>query len=861
MSRSTTCRKGGRLAVAVILAVLLYWIFEAAVEAYLFQQGTLWHRIFSPGAHELYMRLLTAAVVALATGLLFILRIRTETETALRDAESRFSSLLQTASDAVIMSDATGAVLTWNGGAERIFGYRPDEVIGRPMTMLMPLRHQHDHLRGMERVIATGKSQYLGQILDFHGIRKDGTEFPIELCVNYWVAPAGVYFLGIIRDISERRRAEEALEEQRRFAESLVQNSAVATFVISADHRILLWNRACEMLTGIPAADMIGTNDQWKPFYPERRPTLADMIAADRCDELSNLYDEVRSSPLVEGGLQAESFFANLNGQSRHIVFDAAPIVDNKGRLAYVIETLLDISEVKMLEREIEEGRERLQAIIESEPHCVKLIKADGTVIQMNQAGLNLIEADSFELIKGRIMFDLIAPEYKDRFEEHVQRVFRGASETLEFEIMGIKGTRRLLWTHSVPFRDRNGQIIALLGISRDISEQRKLEEQLRHSQKMEAIGQLAGGVAHDFNNILSAIIGYATMADHQLQADDPLRYNMQMILESSQRAAHLTQSLLAFGRKQVVHLKPTDLNGLLRRFETFLKRLIPEDIVLTVRCPEDPLTILADAGQIEQVLMNLATNGRDAMPDGGMLTIECSRMTLDASFVKAHGYGTPGHYAVVSVTDTGVGMDAKTREHIFEPFFTTKEQGKGTGLGLAMAHGIVQKHGGVINVYSEEGKGSTFRVYLPLTQAAAAAEEYRNAKSPVKGGTETILVAEDDDGLRKLARTVLEHFGYTMIEAVDGEDAVLKFRENRDRIGLIILDGIMPKLSGRGAYEAIRAMQPEIKVIFMSGYTEDMVSKKTVIDAGAAFLLKPVAPDDLLRKIREVLDSVTDAV
>jgi two-component system, cell cycle sensor histidine kinase and response regulator CckA len=387
----------------------------------------------------------------------------------------------------------------------------------------------------------------------------------------------------------------------------------------------------------------------------------------------------------------------------------------------------------------------------------------------------------------------------------------------------------------------------------RDITERRRLESQLRHAQKMDAIGQLAGGVAHDFNNVLTAIIGYGSLLLLKMKGDDPLRTHVDQILASSERAAGLTQGLLSFSRKKDLTLRPVSLSEIAIRVEKLLHRLIGEDIELKTIVPVQDMRVMGDSGQIEQVLINLATNARDAMPGGGVLTIELDRTKLDIDFKKTYGYGKPGAYALLSVMDTGKGMDEETRERIFEPFFTTKEPGKGTGLGLSIVYGIVKQHNGYINVASTPGSGTTFSIYLPLTTADAARPEHSSAL-PSDRGTETILLAEDDAEVRSLAKSVLEEFGYTVIESVDGEEAVKKFKQNRDSVHLLVLDVIMPKMSGKEAYEAIRAVHPGIKVLFTSGYAPDVVRKKGVLEQGTNFIMKPLSPLELLKKVRAAL-------
>jgi CheY-like chemotaxis protein len=370
----------------------------------------------------------------------------------------------------------------------------------------------------------------------------------------------------------------------------------------------------------------------------------------------------------------------------------------------------------------------------------------------------------------------------------------------------------------------------------------------------MEAVGQLAGGIAHDFNNILTAIMGYANLLQMKINVDDPLNRYIAEILASSERAADLIQGILAFSRKQILNPKPVDINDVIEKMKELLSRTISEDIELEALLNDQTLTVMVDRGQMEQVLMNLCTNARDAMPTGGMLTIETASMEMTEEFVQNHGYGAKGRYARISVSDTGVGIDEETKRKIFEPFFTTKEVGKGTGLGLAVVYGIVKQHDGHINVYSEKGTGSTFRIYLPLLESAKI-EKSGPAASLVPSGTgERILIAEDNRQVRDLTRHVLEEHGYKVVEAVDGDDAIGKFRESPDLIDLAILDVVMPKKGGKEAYEAMRRIRPDIKVFFVSGYPKNIVNSRGILEDDVEVILKPLIPKDLLRKVRQVL-------
>ena len=389
-----------------------------------------------------------------------------------------------------------------------------------------------------------------------------------------------------------------------------------------------------------------------------------------------------------------------------------------------------------------------------------------------------------------------------------------------------------------------------------DVTEQKNLEVQFAQSQKMQAVGQLAGGVAHDFNNLLTAITGYSELTLRRLPAEDPLRQNIEEINKAGDRAAALTRQLLAFSRKQVLQPKVLDLNAIVSELEKMLRRLIGENVELRTALGAGLGSVRADPGQVEQIIMNLAINARDAMPQGGKLTVETKNVHLDEDYAKNHVAVTPGPYVMLAVSDTGAGMSEQTQKQIFEPFFTTKEAGKGTGLGLSTVYGIVKQSGGSIWVYSEVGRGTTFKIYLPRVDEGA--EEYKRGAGTEETlqGAETILLAEDEEMVRKLARQVLEMYGYRVLEAANGGAALLICERHNEPIHLLITDVIMPEMSGRELADRLAQLRPAMKVLYMSGYTDDAIVHQGVLDEEANFIQKPFPTDALARKVREVLDA-----
>jgi two-component system cell cycle sensor histidine kinase/response regulator CckA len=513
-----------------------------------------------------------------------------------------------------------------------------------------------------------------------------------------------------------------------------------------------------------------------------------------------------------------------------------------------------DISERKMAEARIARSEQKFRAIFESAHDAIFLVSADSVYVDCNPAAMEMFRCTK-ESIHSTNPLHFSPPlqpnglEREHKIEDLIAAAFEGNPQSFEWKQCLSDGSEFDAMAVMSRFELDNEPM--LLAIVRDVSQRKSLENQLYQAQKMEAIGKLAGGVAHDFNNLLTVITGYGSMIKMKMKPDDPQLLQIEQILLASDRAAQLTQGLLAFSRKQILKPKPVELNDIVMRADKLLRRLIGEDVELITKQAEGPLRVMADEGQIEQVLMNLVTNARDAMPDGGSLIITTEERK--EQYISLHEYMRPGKYALITVSDTGEGMDENTRVKIFEPFFTTKELGRGTGLGLAIVYGIIKQHNGFINVYSEPGKGTTFRIHLPLIPEMDM-DMANELVPPPTGGTETILLAEDDQTVRALAGIFLRDFGYRVIDAVDGTDALEKFAEHEKEIDLLILDVMMPKKNGRDVYYAVKAVRPDIDILFVSGYTADIIHKKGIME-DLPFISKPVNPFDLLRKIRDILD------
>lgn len=655
-----------------------------------------------------------------------------------------------------------------------------------------------------------------------------------------------VLFRKLEKKISDLEHTNQALSESEERFKGMFKQSPIAYQSLDEHGRYIYANdRLCKLL-GYSLDELVGHSfgniwsSETRALFPEK-------------------FAEFKKNLNVQAELQ----LSRKNGELMEAHIEGRIQKDINGRFIRTHCILFDITEMKRIENSLKASVLQMTAILNNIPDIAWLKDTESRFIAVNAAFGDASGLSPQDHV-GKTDLDIWPEDLANLYRKDDAEVMRSKrSIRVEERLVDYNGKEYWIETIKSPVFDSNGVVTGTTGIARDINDRKLseaekalLEEQLRQAQKMEAIGQLSGGIAHDFNNMLTAVIGYSSLALMEMSDDDPNRHNIDHILMAANKAAALTQSLLAFSRKQVINLVRVNLNDVLLNFRKFLLRLIREDIELKFRCTAEELPVMLDHGQLEQVLMNLATNARDAMPKGGDVVIETSLIDLDQQFVNTHGFGDAGKYALVSVTDTGMGMTESVRQKIFEPFFTTKEEGKGTGLGLAMVYGIVKQHKGSIDVYSEPGIGTTFKIYLPLDRTSSEAEPQKvEEQPPLRGGNETILVAEDDVALRALAVTVLRHYGYRVIEAVDGMDALTKVMENKNSIDLVLLDGIMPKMNGKIAWQEIKALNPGIKAIFMSGYAEDVFTKDGIPEGEAIFIQKPLPPSVLIRKIREVLD------
>jgi PAS domain S-box-containing protein len=524
--------------------------------------------------------------------------------------------------------------------------------------------------------------------------------------------------------------------------------------------------------------------------------------------------------------------------------------------LLFDIYTIYQQLQIFRIRHELVRREELFRLISENAADMIAVVNADGKRLYNSPAYERILGYTTDEL-QNTSSLEQVHPDDRNLVEEAATEARAGGvCRTIQYRMRHKDGAWHILESVASAVLDAHGKMEKLVIVNRDVTARRNLEEQFRQAQKMEAVGRLSGGVAHDFNNLLGVIIGYAEFLQENLEPENALRSSVDEILNAGKRAASLTRQLLAFSRQQVLDPKVVNLNGAVSDMEKLLRRLIGEDVELSTRLASDLGQVKADQGQLEQVVMNLAVNARDAMPQGGKLTIATENVVMDEAFVRRYPYPVqPGPYVCLSVTDTGSGMDTETKARAFEPFFTTKEKGKGTGLGLSTVYGVVKQSGGYIDIFSSLGSGTTFKIYLPRINDPV------NLQAPAQGeagsfeGKETILLAEDEGSLRTLTRTTLERCGYKVLEAKDGVEALAQSEAYDLPIDLLLTDIVMPGMGGPALAQELTRRRPDVRVVYMSGYTGQMIGKQVPINPGSDFLSKPFTRAVLTAKIREALD------
>ncbi len=775
---------------------------------------------------------------------------RKKAEDALRESEALFRSLVENMLDPLVMLSFDGTVLFANPAAVHMLELPPGESTeGQPFTRFL-------EEESLQKAVA-----------DLETIRQGDGPLTGDYCLrtyqgqSRWVEARGIrtIYLGeavdlvTLRDITERKLFEEALQKSEERYRSLFENAVVGIYRTTIQGRIVSANHAFARMFGYDSPEelMNSITDIGTEIYANPR---------DR----AKVTELCLKHGFVEG-IEAQYF--RRDKSTGWFSINARAIKDAGGNIVCFEGFVEDITTRKQAEEDLRTTRQRLSDIIEFLPDATFVIDNDKKVVAWNRACEEMTGVKKEEMVgkgdyayavplygrKRKILIDYVATDPDELLQRYKSIKKRGNLLYIEtFAPMLNNGKGVFVSANASPLFDKDGRIMGAIESMRDISDFRRLETQLRQAQKMESIGTLAGGIAHDFNNILTALTGYATLMRIKLEKENPLQPYVDQILSASKKATDLTRSLLTFSRQQPVTLAPLDINDTIKATEKLLKRLLTEDIDVRMSFTPDNTVVMADRSQIDQILFNLVTNARDAMPKGGTLSIETGTADIDDGFVKAHGFGKPGKYVLITVSDTGTGMNKITREKIFDPFFTTKETGHGTGLGLPTVYGIMKQHGGYITVYSEPGHGTTFRIYLLAVNTVAVQETVTT--KPARGGNETILIAEDNEGVRHFIQDALRQHGYKTIEAEDGEDAIAKFKQHRN-IGLIIIDSVMPKKNGREVYEEVHRINPQIRALFTSGYTKDFVLNKGIEDGKFDFIAKPLIFDTFLEKVRTVLD------
>ncbi len=763
---------------------------------------------------------------------------RTRAEQALRESEAGFRLLFANNPLPMWVFDTeTLRFLQVNDAAVAHYGYSREEFLHMRTADICPAEDAPQPLQALGR--ETPEQHLAGQWR--HRV-KAGRIIDVEIASHKLEFAGRDAVLVVAQDITERQRAE---AENTRLI-TAIEQSAEGVLITDLAGRIEYANPAFAAITGYGREEVIGQ-------YPR-------VLRSGKHDR--SFYEHLWKTVLAGETWRGEIINRRKDGTFYTEEMSITPVRNDQGAVTHFIAIKQDITERKRAEEALQESEARYRDLVKNAIYGIYRTSPEGKFLDVNPALVNMLGYSSEQEL---LALDLARDVYQDqnaRARLLEQAISQGRVEGQEVEWRRKDGSPVLVRLSARTVRDVGGDVAYFEGIAEDVTERRALEKQLRQVHKFQAIGQLAGGIAHDFNNVIGAILGWAELGQDQTPADTLLHSHFKKIREQARRAAGLIRQLLAFARRQILEPQDIQLNQAVAELLSLLEKVIGKGIELKTVLAPNLGVVRADPGQVEQVLMNLCLNARDAMPRGGQLLIETQNVEIDEEYCRSHAYAHPGRYVLLSVTDNGLGMDAATLEHIFEPFFTTKEPGRGTGLGLATVYGVVKQHGGFLHVYSEPGRGTTFRIYLPVCEGAPGKEASKEQAGsvPVRGGAETILVAEDHEGVRDMARQTLEGLGYRVMLAGDGEEAVRMFEGHRDSIALVLLDVVMPKLGGQEAYARMCATTPNVAVLFTTGYSAEAALLNAMAEKGLAVLQKPYGPALLGRKVREVLDRAGNA-
>jgi PAS domain S-box-containing protein len=765
-------------------------------------------------------------------------------EAALRDSEERFRSLSSIATEGVMIHEG-GIIVDANRAMAEIAGLTdPSELIGKHGVEAIPLTPE-----SKQRIIDNIRSRS-SETIDVEIVRPDGTVVPAETYGRATVYRGRPARLAYMRDISERKRAEQKLKNNERRLSLAISATADAIW-----ERNLRTNEAYYSPRWYK---MLGYEDQQFPMVHDTFKTLCH---PDDLQPTLECIETTLSSP-QSSGYDAEFRMRAADGSWLWILGRGNVVErDSEGHPLILSGTNTNVTERKRAEHALAEKEHRFSVMIQNFSDMLLILDLDGTAHFVSPACEAILGYTSKELL-GKSAYSFIHPDDTSRVHEIMASLLASKDRTVVVEFRYIHRDASVRWveasgTNLVDDPAIGGFVLAVRDITRRRQselENARLAASLRQAQKMESIGRLAGGVAHDFNNLLTVISGNVSLALMELQPQDPLQEPMGEIGKAVESAANLTRQLLAFSRKQVIDPRVVNLNTVVERLHKLLRRVLGEDIELRIALSDDLGQVRIDPGQLEQIIVNLAVNARDAMPDGGKLTLETANIRLDESYCREHIHVQPGEFILLAVSDNGTGIEDDAKAHLFEPFFTTKEQGKGTGLGLAMVYGAVTQHKGTIEVYSELGRGTTFKVYLPRVDEQP--EHLRDGpKSRIPRGHETILLVEDEAMVRDLAAKLLKRQGYRVHAFANGAEALLAAGEMNDPIHLLITDVVMPGINGRALADNLVALRPTMKVLFTSGYTGDVIVYHGMLERGVEFVAKPYSLEQLAERVREVLD------